>query len=210
MKEEIKDIIIKAAEKAEKENSDKSEPEYINPVNWPVDCTIGPGLEGAIACESKIGYVNGIKGRLIYRSYSIFDLCAHSTFEEVSFLLLHGNLPKKAELKEYKNKLSQYRLIQGPLRSLMNFPVEKMNTMAALRLGTMLLLQKVTYLDQEIGRPNLNTAIASDDDSIPMETPPKASNHALFEFKQKKEKWKKINEHWYDMTQVQGLNHAIV
>ena len=52
-------------------------------VHWPIDCTVGPGLEGAIACETKIGYVNGSQGRLIYQGYDVFDLCAHSTYEEV-------------------------------------------------------------------------------------------------------------------------------
>ena len=77
----ITEIIERASEKARKETGNEPEPEYTWPVKWPVECTVGPGLEGAIACESKVGYVNGSKGWLIYRGYDIFDLCAHSTFE---------------------------------------------------------------------------------------------------------------------------------
>ena len=55
-----------------------------------------PGLEGAIACESKVGYVNGSQGALFYRGYSIFDLCAHATFEEVAYLLTRGALPTQS------------------------------------------------------------------------------------------------------------------
>ena len=88
----ITDIIVKAAKKARKETSVEPEPELTKPIQWPVDCVVVPGLEGAIACETKIGYVNGSKGWLVYQGYDIFELCAHSTFEEVSYLLLKGNL----------------------------------------------------------------------------------------------------------------------
>ena len=94
--ETITNLVLKAAEQARKESSAEPEPELTRPIQWPVACIVGPGLEGAIACESKIGYVNGSKGCLIYRGYDIFDLCAHSTFEEVAFLLLHGSLPRSS------------------------------------------------------------------------------------------------------------------
>lgn len=101
----IKSLIEMAAEKAHAETSTEPEPELTQPVHWPVECTVGPGLEGAIACESKIGYVNGSKGWLVYRGYDIFDLCAHTTFEEVSYLLLHGSFPKATEFETYKKNL---------------------------------------------------------------------------------------------------------
>ncbi len=68
---------------------------------------MGPGLEGAIAAETKIGYVNGSKGSLIYRGYDIFDLCAHSSFEETSYLLLHGRLPTGTELARFTATLNE-------------------------------------------------------------------------------------------------------
>lgn len=60
--QEITDLIIKAAKKARKETNGEPEPGLTQPIEWPIDCVVGPGLEGAIACESKIGYVNGTKG----------------------------------------------------------------------------------------------------------------------------------------------------
>ena len=129
-----------------------------------------PGLEGAIACESKIGYVNGAKGWLIYRGYDIFDLCAHGTFEEVSYLLMHGTLPTVKQLKTFKNKLVRYRSLNATLRLLMGFEVEKMNAMAALRLGTNLMRQEFTFVDPEEEEPTTADAIGADEDSIPMET----------------------------------------
>ena len=50
------------------------------------------GLEGVVVAESEISFVDGQEGRLIYRGYSIEELAARSTFEEVSKLLLDGEL----------------------------------------------------------------------------------------------------------------------
>jgi len=181
--QEITDLIVAAGRKAREETSNTPEPELTRPVQWPVTCTVGPGLEGAIACESKIGYVNGAKGWLIYRGYDIFDLCAHATFEEVSYLLMHGTLPTVKQLKTFKNKLVRYRSLNATLRLLMGFEVEKMNAMAALRLGTNLMRQEFTFVDQEEGRPTTADAIGADEDSIPMETAPRGERQAIYEFK---------------------------
>ena len=94
----VKEIILDAKESAYRETDFEPEPGLTKKVKWPIQCTVGPGLEGAIACESKVGYVNGTKGMLIYRGYDIFDLAAHASFEETSYLLLHGRLPKQREL----------------------------------------------------------------------------------------------------------------
>ena len=56
---EITKLIIKAGKKARKETSTEPEAHLTKSIQWPVKCTVGPGLEGAIACESEIGYVNG-------------------------------------------------------------------------------------------------------------------------------------------------------
>ena len=183
MSDIITDIILKAAEKARAETSNEPEPKVTGPADWPINCTVGPGLEGAIACESKVGYVNGAKGWLIYRGYDIFDLCAHSNFEEVTYLLLHGELPSRRQFEEFNSKLVKYRYLYKTLRLLVGFPVEKMNTMAALRLGTNMMRQEFTFLDAEEDAPVKGEAIASDDDSIAMETLPKGGKSATYEFR---------------------------
>lgn len=182
MREIITDIILKAAEKARNETSDEPEPEVTRPAKWPIQCTVGPGLEGAIACESKVGYVNGAKGWLIYRGYDIFDLCAYSSFEEVTYLLLHGELPSKKQYEDFNSKLAKYRYLNKSLRLLVGFPVENMSAMAALRLGTNMMRQEFTYLDNEQDAPVKGEAIASDDDSIAMETHPLGGKSATYEF----------------------------
>jgi len=206
----ITDLILKAAQKARLETSDKPEPEHTRPVKWPLQCMVGPGLEGAIACESKVGYVNGLKGWLIYRGYDIFDLCAYSTFEEVCYLLMHGTLPTSSQLEAFKKKLSSYRFLNTTLRLLMGFPVEKMNAMGALRLGTNLMRQEFTYMDQEKGRPKTIDAISSDEDSIPMETEPKGERRAIYEFKYSRQhKRSKFTQHLEDASGVEACYHLI-
>jgi citrate synthase len=59
---------------------------------------VSSGLRGVVAAQSSIGDVNGEQGILIYQGYDVHDLCEHSTFEEVVFLLWNGRLPKQDEL----------------------------------------------------------------------------------------------------------------
>src|SRR5258705_947777 len=63
------------------------------------------GLEGVVANQSAICYVLGEEGRLIYRGYDIHDLADHSTFEETAYLLLHGDLPTREQLKAFTAEL---------------------------------------------------------------------------------------------------------
>ena len=56
------------------------------------------GLEGVVAAETQLCDLDGAHGRLAYRGYDIADLARHATFEEVVYLLLHGELPKPAQL----------------------------------------------------------------------------------------------------------------
>ena len=119
----ITKLVLKAAQKARKETSGGPEEGLTKPIQWPVQCIVGPGLEGAIACESKIGYVNGSKGCLIYRGYDIFDLCAYSTFEEVAYLLLHGSLPTTYQLDVFNKKLIRCRNVAETLKLMLNFQI---------------------------------------------------------------------------------------
>ena len=183
---EITKLILDAKKKAYREQDAKIKPAFSGPVKWPVKCTVGPGLEGAIACDSKVGYVNGSQGELIYRGYNVFDLCAYSTFEEVAYLLLYGRLPSTTQLEDFKKELIEYRRISGTIGLLMGFPVGKMNAMGALRMGTNLMRHEFSYVDRDIHKPDLRTAISADEDSIAMETLPMGEEHAIYEFKRRK------------------------
>ena len=189
----IRDIITAASADALEETANEPEPDTPRKKKWPIDCVVGPGLEGAIACQSKVGYVNGTKGWLVYRGYNIFDLCAYSTYEEVCYLLLNGRLPDRTELADFKQKLFEYGFMNSVLRRLMGFDIEKMSVMGALRLGINLMRTEFSDFDLIEALPSLSDAIASDEDSIPMETIPFGEKHATFEFKMKKGRKRKTS-----------------
>jgi citrate synthase len=67
--------------------------------------TTGAGLEGVVAGESEICYIDGYAGVLSYRGYNIHTLAEHATFEEVIWLLWKGTLPNQGELARLKSDL---------------------------------------------------------------------------------------------------------
>lgn len=71
----------------------------------------GAGLEGIIAAESEICFIDGDAGILSYQGFDIHTLAENATFEEVIFLLWNGRLPKQAELDELKKSLVAERAI---------------------------------------------------------------------------------------------------
>jgi len=81
------------------------------------------GLVGVYADESLISYIDGIEGRLYYRGYAVQKLVEHSTFEEVAYLLIYGELPTITQLEEFKTLIIKERNIpDNILRLLQSFP----------------------------------------------------------------------------------------
>tara|TARA_B100001057_G_scaffold224669_2_gene224976 strand:+ start:11700 stop:12845 length:1146 start_codon:yes stop_codon:yes gene_type:complete len=78
-----------------------------------------PGLDGVVATESSISDIDGGKGILSYRGYSIEDLAQNSTFEETSYLLLTGELPKKDELNRFSDILAKAMVLPPELITLL-------------------------------------------------------------------------------------------
>ncbi|MDE1856580.1 MAG: citrate synthase/methylcitrate synthase [Candidatus Micrarchaeota archaeon] len=72
---------------------------------------INLGLEGVYFTESSVCKIDGIAGRLWYRGYPIEELADQSTFEEVSYLLLYGRLPKRKELDDFSSQLAEERAL---------------------------------------------------------------------------------------------------
>ena len=182
----VNEAVAKAVEDARLEIGGPPEPPSKEKVKWPIQCTVGPGLEGAIACESKVGFVNGSQGCLVYRGYDVLDLCLHSNFEEVSYLLIYGRLPARTQLRNFTNRLIKFRRVPATMRLMMGFPVEKMNPMAVLRFGTNMMRQEFSHLDEMAARRDPDTAISTDEDSMPMEIPPWGEDRAIYEFPKRK------------------------
>ena len=97
------------------------------------------GLAGVVAGESAISTV-GQKGKgLTYRGYSIDDLAAHATFEEVAYLLHYGQLPTRAELATYTNKLINLRELPDSLKKVLKLIPKDTHPMDVLRTGCSML-----------------------------------------------------------------------
>lgn len=73
------------------------------------------GLRGVTVADSQVSFVDGANGRLLYRGFAIEDLAENATFEEVVFLLLHGGLPKAAELEWVQKALREARKLPEEL-----------------------------------------------------------------------------------------------
>src|SRR5437870_4296148 len=84
---------------------------------------IDKGLDDVYVKETSICFVDGQRGRLLYRGYDIRDLAAHSSFEETVFLLLEGHLPNREELEKAKADLGTARTLPpSVLRLLRSMP----------------------------------------------------------------------------------------
>jgi citrate synthase len=81
------------------------------------------GLEGIVAANSGICWIDGDAGVLAYRGVDIHELAEHSTFEETTYLLWHGKLPTKAELDEFSGQLAAARHLPAEIvEMLRSFP----------------------------------------------------------------------------------------
>lgn len=97
------------------------------------------GLAGIVAGDSAICLCSAEDEALLYRGYPIQELAEHCSYEEVSWLLLHGELPTKAELNNFKNDLTTYRLLSPHVKQLLEQVPPTVNMMDALRTFTSLL-----------------------------------------------------------------------
>jgi citrate synthase len=80
-------------------------------------------LEGVIAAESKICRIDGENGKLYYYGYSIEDLVEHCTYEEITYLLLYGDLPAKEQLDDFSAKMRKSRDLPAPIiQMIRDFP----------------------------------------------------------------------------------------
>ncbi len=78
-----------------------------------------PGYMNTILCTSKISYIDGDKGILEYRGYPIEELAEKSTFMEVSFLLLFGELPTATQLQAFQKKVMGHTFVHSDVNHMM-------------------------------------------------------------------------------------------
>jgi citrate synthase len=77
--------------------------------------TYDPGFTSTASCQSKITYIDGDQGILLHRGYPIDQLAEHSSFMEVSYLLLHGELPARNELDTFNYTITRHTMLHEQL-----------------------------------------------------------------------------------------------
>lgn len=82
--------------------------------------TYDPGFTATASCESKITYIDGDQGILLYRGYPIEQLAEQSDFMEVCYLLLFGELPTKAEKSKFIHDITYHTMIHEQLKTFFN------------------------------------------------------------------------------------------
>ncbi len=117
-----------------------------------------PGLEGVIAGESAICWVDPNAG-LLYRGYDIHELARHAGFEEVIWLLLHGELPTTAERAALTRQLAEERALPPPVTEMLRLIPAGAHPMDVLRTGVSMLAAFDAELNDHSHEANLRKAI---------------------------------------------------
>jgi citrate synthase len=77
--------------------------------------TFDPGYTSTASCESALTYIDGEEGVLLHRGYPIGQLAEHSSFMEVSYLLLNGELPSKDQLDDFTRTITRHTMLHEQL-----------------------------------------------------------------------------------------------
>ncbi len=78
--------------------------------------TMDPGYKNTGSCRSAITFIDGEQGILRYRGYPIEELCEHSSFLEVAYLLIHGELPTAAQRDEWVDAIRYHTMLHEDLK----------------------------------------------------------------------------------------------
>jgi len=80
--------------------------------------TFDPGFTSTASCESAITYIDGDRGELLYRGYSIDDLAEKSSYLEVCYLLLYGELPTAAQMADFDERITRHTMLHEQMHFL--------------------------------------------------------------------------------------------
>ena len=97
------------------------------------------GLEGVVAATTRLCDLDGVNGRLAYQGYAIEDLARHASFEEVVWLLGHGELPRADELTGFRTELTETGPLPAEAVKVLKLLPKTMNPMRVLQMAVALL-----------------------------------------------------------------------
>ncbi len=105
----------------------------------PTDAALVKGLEGVVAATTRLCDLDGQQGRLAYQGYDIDDLARRASYEEVVWLLWHGELPRAAELDGFRKELADARPLDGRVLKVLRLLPREMEPMRVLQTAVALL-----------------------------------------------------------------------
>jgi citrate synthase len=117
------------------------------------------GLRGVKVADTRISDVDGERGILIYRGLNICDLVVHSTFEEVSYLLLNDHLPTAEELKKFQSELVSEREVPEAVYHFMKMMPNNSHPMDILQAAVPVLASDDPRLHDESREANSKKAV---------------------------------------------------
>jgi citrate synthase len=117
------------------------------------------GLRGVTVADTKVSFIDGEKGILIYRGYRIEDLAEKSSFMEVAYLILNGTLPDKKELAEFENRVKEARQVPEFTYACFKDLPKDANPMDVLQASVPLLATVDPDLTGETREANVNMAV---------------------------------------------------
>tara|TARA_Y100000590_G_C15724617_1_gene1014751 strand:+ start:1130 stop:2497 length:1368 start_codon:yes stop_codon:yes gene_type:complete len=79
--------------------------------------TYDPGYQSTGSCDSKITFIDGVKGILLHRGYTIEELAKHADFMEVSYLLIHGELPNAKQKEKFETNIRYHTMLHEQMKS---------------------------------------------------------------------------------------------
>jgi len=111
--------------------------------------TVDPGFMNTASCESAITYIDGDNGILRYRGYPIEQLAKSSTFLEVAYLLIHGELPTADQLEAFNHRVSRHMHVHEGIKTFLGAFPRDAHPMAVLSGATSALS---TFYPESVGR----------------------------------------------------------
>ena len=120
--------------------------------------TVDPGFTNTASCESAITYIDGDNSVLRYRGYPIEQLADHSTFLEVAYLLIHGELPTDSELTAFNNRVARHMHVHEGIKTFLGAFPRSAPPMAVLS-GAVSALS--TFYPESVGRGEYEIELAT-------------------------------------------------
>ena len=120
--------------------------------------TVDPGFTNTAACESSITYIDGDQGILRYRGYPIEQLAEKSTFLEVAYLLIHGELPSPDLLNALNNRVGRHMQVHNGIKTFLSAFPRDAHPMAVLSAATSAL---ATFYPESVGREEKQIELAT-------------------------------------------------